>query len=108
MDYFRIIDNLDEPANRWFLGSVNFDNEWDFWKYTDTGNFELPGRELSITIRRQGVPLDFTMADFELLVINSKIAALLDTDEVMLIPLIITGHFSDIDYYTAAEQVCKK
>jgi hypothetical protein len=99
MDYFRIYDNLDEPADRWFLGSVNFEKEWDFWKFIDTGNFELPGKELSITIRRQGIPLDFTMADFELLVINSRIADLLNTDEVILIPLKITGHFSDIDYY---------
>lgn len=99
MEYYRILDNLEIPKDRWFLGSVNFENEWDFWKFIDTGDLELPKNKLSITIRNQGIPLDFTMADFELLVINTKTADLLNKDEVILIPITINDHNSNIDYF---------
>jgi hypothetical protein len=98
MDYYRLLDDLDYPE-RWFLGEVNFDDEWDFWKYVTTGEVEVPGKELFVTVNDEGTPLDFTMADFELLVVNNKVAELMDKAEVQRISLKIAGYTSVNPYY---------
>lgn len=91
MHYYRILDELGKPANRWFLGKVNFESEWDFWKYIGVGEVEVPNKELFIDVRKGGIPLDFTMADFELLIVNEKVKNILDEKEVQLIPVKVKG-----------------
>lgn len=98
MDYYRLQNDLHYPR-RWFLGEVNFDGEWDFWKYLSAGEVETPNKELLVTVTEEGIPLDFTMADFELLVVNEKVTDLIDKDEIQLIPIKISGYTSENPYY---------
>ena len=99
MEYYRLLDNLNQPEKRWFLGSINFDNEWDFWKYVKAGNVEIPQKKLLINIREKGEPLDFSMADFELLIVNQRTADLFNPEEVILIPINIKGYDSKSIYF---------
>ncbi|MBK9413263.1 MAG: hypothetical protein IPN61_07510 [Bacteroidetes bacterium] len=99
MNYYRLIDELYIPSQRWFLGSVNFDKEFDFWKYVSTGDVEIPKKELIINIREKGIPLNFTMADFELLIVDEKTLQLFKKDEVMSIPVRIEGKENNLQYY---------
>ncbi|RZK11079.1 MAG: glycoside hydrolase family 3 protein, partial [Flavobacterium sp.] len=78
MEYYELVDELYVPKKRWFLGSINFDDKWDFWKYVQPGRVNIPDKELFVTVRSKGISLDFTMADFELLVINERVKALLN------------------------------
>ncbi len=87
MDYYEIVDELYIPKKRWFLGSINFDGEWDFWKYVSPGKVEVPQKELFVSCRKKGIPLDFTMADFELFIVNEKVKNLVNEDEVQFIPV---------------------
>ncbi|PJJ83846.1 imm11 family protein [Mucilaginibacter auburnensis] len=87
MNYYRLSDELYKPKKRWFLGSINFDGEWDFWKYVRAGRVIPPQKELFVSVRKGGLPLDFTMADFELLIVNEKVKDLISESEVQLIPV---------------------
>lgn len=87
MNYYEVLDELYIPKKRWFLGSINFDGEWDFWKYVSPGKVDIPQKELFVTYRKKGFPLDFTMADFELLIINEKVKNLISEEEAQFIPV---------------------
>jgi hypothetical protein len=87
MNYYSVLRELYIPKKRWFLGSINFDGEWDFWKYVSPGKVDVPQKELFVTTRKKGHPLDFTMADFDLLIINEKVKNLISEDEVQFIPV---------------------
>jgi hypothetical protein len=99
MDYFELIDNLDNPPGRWFLSELNFDDEWDFWKYISVGKVEIPKKDLVVSLRKEGFPLDFTFADFQLMILNEKASSLLNKDEVQLIAVNINGYISRSPYY---------
>jgi hypothetical protein len=98
-NFYRLQDELNKPEGRWFLGSINFEGEWDFWRYVSAGEVDISSKELFVNIRDMGIPLDFTMADFELLIVNSKVANLVDKEEVQLIPLKVDGFKSEEVYY---------
>jgi hypothetical protein len=98
MNYYRIVDDLDLP-NRWSLGEVDFDDEFDFWSYIQAGTVQEPSKELSINISDEGIPLEFTMAGFELIVVNEKAAALFKKNEVQLVPVKIGGLKSSSKHY---------
>ncbi|MEO6632810.1 MAG: DUF1629 domain-containing protein [Mucilaginibacter sp.] len=100
MDYYEILDELYVPKKRWFLGSINFDGEWDFWKYVSPGKVDVPQKELFVTARSKGTPLDFTMADFELLIVNEKVKNLISEKNVQFIPVKLEENpNSAINYY---------
>ena len=75
--FFQMHDNVD-LTGRWWLGSLNAGVENGMEPY----DF-LVGRRLAIrgpatiSIRREGVPLDFTFADFDLPVANQRVALIL-------------------------------
>ncbi|RFZ84317.1 hypothetical protein DYU05_01440 [Mucilaginibacter terrenus] len=69
------------------MGNINFDGEWEFWKYVSPGRVDIPQKELFITTRKKGIPLDFTIADFELLIVNDKVKDLISEEEVQFIPV---------------------
>lgn len=85
MNYYRLMDNLTYPENRWFLGSINFPNEWDFWNYIRIGLVKQPEFELKISLRKRGQPIDITMADFELLVVQERVINYFQDEEVQFI-----------------------
>ncbi len=99
MEYFKLIDDLDNPPGRWFLSEVNFDDEWDFWKYITVGKVEPPKKDLIVNLKKEGFPLDFTFADFELMILNEKVSNLLRKDEVQLIPININRYTSKKPYF---------
>lgn len=99
MNYYQLLDDLDNPPNRWILGNINFDGEWDFWKYLKVGEVEIPKKKLFVSVREEGIPLDFTMADFELLIVSEKTASLMNQDEVQLIPVQIKEDTPKRNYY---------
>ena len=100
MDYYKVLDELYIPKKRWFLGSINFDGEWDFWKYVSPGKVDVPQKELFVTTRKKGLSLDFTMADFDLLIVNEKVKNLISEKEVQVIPVKLEADpNSKINYY---------
>ena len=100
MNYYELLDELYVPKKRWSLGSINFDGEWDFWKYISPGKVDIPQKELFVTTRKKGLPIDFTMADFELLVINERVKNLISDEEVQFIPIKLEADpISKINYY---------
>jgi hypothetical protein len=100
MNYYELLDELYIPKKRWFLGSINFDGEWEFWKYVSPGEVDIPTKQLFVKTRRKGLSLDFTMADFELLIINEKVKNLIANEEVQFIPVKLEEEpNSKINYY---------
>lgn len=97
MEFYRILDDINMP-NRWFLGRINFEIGSQFWKYISAGTVETPSKKLIVSLREFGVPLGITMADFGLLVVNSKVAALFSENEVQKIPIEIEN-FSNRDLF---------
>jgi hypothetical protein len=99
MKYFRILDDLYQ-TNRWFLGEVNFDHPFEFWHYVAAGEIKKKIKEdLIISMREKGSPLDFTMADFELLIVNKKTADLFRKEDVQLISVKIQQFESKEQYF---------
>jgi hypothetical protein len=90
--YYRLLNELNAPNDRWFLGKVNFDGEWDFWKYLSAGGAEVAHKDLSVSVREWGRKLDFTFADFDLPIVNEKVAELMPQDDVQFLPVEIEGH----------------
>lgn len=86
MQYFRMLNDLDIP-NRWFLGEVEFEDEDEFWNYIKAGVVQEPKKMPTVQIEEEGIPLEFTMGEFELLIVNEKAAKIFDENEVQLIPL---------------------
>jgi hypothetical protein len=99
MNFYILEDNLYVPANRWFLGNIDLKEGESFWKYLIAGEVDIPLKPLLIGVREEGIPLDFTMADFELPIVNEKVAGLLDSDEVQLIPVLIKKFEESQQYF---------
>lgn len=94
MKYYRLLDELYKPADRWFLRSLNVvdANKISVWKFVSPAKVDLPdGEKLKMSIRESGRPLDFTFADFDVLVVNEKVAFMLNEKECQLIPVEIEG-----------------
>lgn len=90
MKYYRLMDELNKPKDRWFLKSLNVvdENKISVWKFLSPAQVKLPNTDqLKISIRKEGNPLDFTFADFEVLVVNEKVAFFLSDVECQLIPV---------------------
>jgi hypothetical protein len=75
MHYYRIVNDLEAPG-RWFLGEVDFSKDGEFWDYITAGEIPNPPAGLTIKISQHGLPLEITMADFELIVVNERAASL--------------------------------
>lgn len=98
------MDELYNPSDRWFLRSLNVvdDNKISVWKFLSSEKVELKENEkLKIRIRAEGTPLDFTFADFEVLVVNEKVAPFLSDSDCQLIPLEIDGIKNRHTYFVA-------
>lgn len=90
MKYYRMLDDLYFPK-RWNLQEINFKSEDDIWKYVSSGAVKKPQKDLVIEITDEGDPLDITMAEFEILIGNEKVAAILDDNQVQKVPISING-----------------
>jgi hypothetical protein len=105
MKYFRILDNLDRPSNRWFLSSLNVvdDGRVSVWKFV-TASATPPVVDttlLTIGLRSRGTPIDFTFADFEVPIINEQVATLIPDEDAQLLPVQIAGHKANHHYFVA-------
>lgn len=85
-----MIDDLHFPG-RWNLQGINFKSEGDVWLYRKAGKIEAPQEDLEISIIDEGIPLDITMAEFEILIGNEKVVDILDETQVQKIPISING-----------------
>lgn len=106
MRYYRLNDDVN-LENRWFLKSLNLVDEKKIsvWEFTKPAKIVLPeNEEIEIGIREDGLPLDFTFADFSVLIINEKVAAILPEDECQLLPLKIKGVKNKHIYFIAIIQ----
>jgi hypothetical protein len=104
MKYYRLMDELHMPENRWFLKSLSVvdENKISIWKFLLPAKVEFPTTEkLRVSIREEGRPLDFTFADFEVLIVNEKVAYFLNEDECQLIPVEIEGVKNGHSYFVA-------
>jgi hypothetical protein len=102
MRYFELTDDLYNPEDRWFLKSINVvdENKISIWKFLSPAKVELPStKDLTISIRTEGKPLDFTFADFGVMVVNEKVADLLNDEECQLIPVKIEGIKNGHSYF---------
>lgn len=110
--WFRMDDSLDATPGRWHL-SVPMDsqgNEIESRIFTEGcpiersgevcrseyagDNFEWTG-ELTVSVQYEGVPLDFTFAAFDMLVLRPEVADLLETvapGQFQRFPARIAGH----------------
>ena len=98
------MDELNKPKDRWFLKSLNTvdENKISIWKFLSPARVKLPETEkLKISVREDGKPLDFTFADFEVLVVNEKVAFFLSEEECQLIPVEVGGTRNKHSYFIA-------
>lgn len=72
--YFELIDDL-ELENRWFLGSPTDREGRSIEPDLFTGGREVRGpvEPFQISVRRRGVPLDWTFADFDMPVVRTSV-----------------------------------
>lgn len=104
MKYYRLMDELNKPKDRWFLKSLNVvdENKISVWKFLSPAKVNLPNdAKLKMSVREDGKPLDFTFADFELLVLNEKAVSFLSDEETQLIPVEIDGIKNGHTYFIA-------
>lgn len=102
MKYYRLMDELMKPQDRWFLKSLNVvdENKVSVWKFISPAPLKIPDSEkLTISVRENGKPLDFTFADFEVLIVNEKVAFFLSDDECQLIPVQVDGIKTKHSYF---------
>lgn len=96
------MDELNKPKDRWFLKSLNVvdDNKISVWKFISPAPLKIPDKEkITISVRKNGRPLDFTFADFEVLVVNEKVAFFLSDEECQLIPVKVDGIKTKQSYF---------
>lgn len=94
MNYYRLLDEPYVPEDRWFLKGLNIvdSNKVSVWKFVSPAEVELEGGEqLQIGVREGGKPLDFTFADFEVPIVNEKVALLLSKEDCQLLPVAVDG-----------------
>jgi hypothetical protein len=104
MKYYRLIDNLHEPDDRWFLKSLNVvdENKISVWKFLSPAKLNfLHAEALKITVREKGKAIDFTFADFEVLIVNEEVAFFLNDDECQLLPVEVEGVKNGHLYFVA-------
>lgn len=104
MRYFELMDDLYNPEDRWFLKGLNVvdENKISVWKFLSPAKVTLPNAEkLKISIREEGRPLDFTFADFGVMIVNEKVASILDDEECQLIPVEVDGIKNTHSYFIA-------
>jgi len=109
MKYYRVLDELNEPKDRWFLKSINVvdKNVISAWEFSQPNQIELPTTEkIVISLRENGVPLDFTFADFDILIVNERVALLLSEDECQLIPIEVQGVVDSHLYFICVLLTC--
>jgi hypothetical protein len=96
------MDELNKPKDRWFLKSLNIvdENKISVWKFLSPAAVKIPDTEkLKISIREDGKPLDFTFADFEVLVVNERVAFFLSDMECQLIPVEVDSIINKHSYF---------
>jgi hypothetical protein len=84
MKYFLLKNDLNYPK-RWFLGPIALPSPFDFWKFTGIGPIEDETDDLQVKITESGSVLDFTFSDFDIPIINEKVASFFPEHEVQLI-----------------------
>ena len=94
MKYYRVLDDL-SYSNRWFLGEVNFPDEWEFWDYVTVGKLPSINKELAVEVSEKGTPLNLTMGEFEVLIADKSVAELFLDEEILKIPITIIGRESE-------------
>jgi hypothetical protein len=96
------MDELNKPKGRWFFKSLNVvdENEISVWKFLSPAQVKLTNtKKLKMNIREHGKPLDFTFADFEVLVVNEKVASFLPDEVCQLIPVEIDDVKNEHSYF---------
>jgi len=96
MQFYRILDDINYN-NRWFLGSIP--DLTDIWKYTSATRIEPPVSTIPISLRTEGLHMDFTFADFELPIINEKCRRLLPANEIQVLPVTLPAHVKKENSY---------
>ena len=102
MKYFRLLDEVSKPRNRWFLKSLNVvdENKISVWSFVSPMPVKLPNFEkLRVSVRKEGKPLDFTFADFEVLIVNDTVVSLLSEKDCQLIPVEVDNLHNDHTYF---------
>ena len=102
MNYYRILDNLYMPKNRWFLGeiiTVKNVRPLEFLVAKDNIS-NLLNLKISINIREQGIPNNITFTQDDIIVIDEKAAIVFrQIENVELIPVKINNSPSGLKYY---------
>lgn len=94
MKYYRLENELYYPEDRWFLNGLNVvaSNTVSVWEFVKAQKLMLPdGQVLKIKQREKGTPIDFTFADFDVIIVNEKVAFLLEDEECQLFPVEVEG-----------------
>lgn len=102
MRYYRLMDELFEPEHRWFLNGLKVSDEdkISFWEFLTPSPIELATTEsLTIKVREKGISLDFTFADFEIIIVNERTASLLRDEDCQLLPIEIDGINNGHSYF---------
>jgi hypothetical protein len=102
MKYYRLMDELNKIKDRWFLKSLNVvdENKISVWKFLSPAPVNLPDTaKLKISVREIGKALDFTFADFEVLIVNEKVAFFLSDVECQLLPVEVGGVKNEHSYF---------
>ncbi len=90
MNYYRLLDDLHSLKDRWFLGELNLQDPFDFWKYIRV-NLAIDNitqdNDLAVDVREKGRSLDFTFADFDIPIVNNKVVSLIHSANVDFIPV---------------------
>lgn len=97
MKYYRLQDDIHFPG-RWRLNGINFRSDGEVWQYVRAGFLKKARKDLVIGIEEEGVQVDLTMAEFEVLVANQKVANLFMEEQVQKLPIEVKG-MCDAPYY---------
>ncbi len=85
MKYYRLNDNV-EYKGRWFLGNVEgVKSVWDFFNTSKV----IYNDPLKVAIDHFGLPLDFTFAAFDTLIVNEKTKVLFKEEDVFFYPILL-------------------
>jgi hypothetical protein len=108
MKYYSMEDDIG-LANRWWLGELLLPEPFGFWAYVKVGKIDFVPQNLEIELTEMGMPLDITMAAFDVLIVNEKAKEIFEGDDVQLIPVTIKSLKSSNKYFvvvTLFEEDC--
>ncbi len=91
MKYYKIFSDM-TSADKWWLGECSFPDEDDIWDYVKAGKVTSPPNNLVVEMKEKGRPLDFTMADLDLFIVNQRAANVFDPNDIQLIPVSVAGY----------------